>query len=100
METKVLNRSDFGGSLPVENVQELAAKCTEEIPGRYLRSKSELGEVCLGESLQIPIIDMSKLGGDRAEDHEELAKFQLACKEWGFFQVQIYHAFKVSDCEW
>ncbi|OWM64103.1 S-norcoclaurine synthase 1-like [Punica granatum] len=87
METGVLNLSNFGGSLPVENVQDLAAKCSEEVPARYLRSTCELGEVWLGESLQIPIIDLSKLSGNQAEDQHELEKLHLACKEWGFFQL-------------
>lgn len=93
METEMLKRDDYGGSLPVENVQELASKNLKEIPPRYLRPEAELDQVLVQHSLEIPIIDMSKLLDDQdpLKHHDELARLHLACKDWGFFQVQSHN---------
>ncbi|XVE57489.1 hypothetical protein DITRI_Ditri04bG0095200 [Diplodiscus trichospermus] len=82
MESDMLNRDGFGGSLPVENVQALASKNLKDIPSRYIRPEVEFDVVSIDESLQIPVIDMSKLGQD-----DEQRKFHMACREWGFFQL-------------
>lgn len=87
METEVLHRSDLGGSVPVENVQALASKGLKEVPPRYLRTTSELSEVWETESLEIPVIDINKLAEDHPDHSDEIEKFHLACKEWGFFQL-------------
>ncbi|KAK3434713.1 hypothetical protein EUGRSUZ_D02161 [Eucalyptus grandis] len=87
METEVLYRTDLGGSLPVKNVQALASEGLKEVPSRYLRPASELEEVCETESLEIPVIDMIKLGEDHPDHRDEIKKFHLACKEWGFLQL-------------
>ncbi|GFZ15431.1 hypothetical protein Acr_24g0016210 [Actinidia rufa] len=88
MEGEVISRSDLGGSLPVENVQALASKHLKDIPHRYIRPEVEFDEVSVDESWQIPVIDMSKLGGTDQLDHDdELAKLHHACKDWGFFQL-------------
>ena len=78
----MLSRKDLGGSLPVENVQALASKSLMDIPSRYLWSAMENEELSIDDSLQIPVIDMSKLGSK-----DELEKLHLACRGWGFFQV-------------
>ncbi|MBA0796591.1 hypothetical protein Gohar_007351 [Gossypium harknessii] len=82
METGVINREGFGGSLPVEKVQALASKNLKDIPSRYIRPEVEFDVVSIDESYQIPVIDMSKLGHD-----DEQQKLHLACKDWGFFQL-------------
>ncbi|GMJ12478.1 SENESCENCE-RELATED GENE 1, senescence-related gene 1 [Hibiscus trionum] len=82
METRVLSREEFGGSLPVENVQSLASKNLKDIPSRYIRPEVEFDVVSIDESFQIPVIDMSKLGHD-----DEQKKLHSACKDWGFFQL-------------
>ncbi|KAK8520760.1 hypothetical protein V6N13_076895 [Hibiscus sabdariffa] len=70
------------GYLPVENVQALASKNLDNIPSRYIRPEIESDVVSADESLQIPVIDVSKL------DHEdEQKKLHFACKDWGFFQI-------------
>ncbi|KAF8032778.1 hypothetical protein BT93_D1618 [Corymbia citriodora subsp. variegata] len=89
METEVLHGSDLGGSLPVENVQALASKGLKEVSPRYLRAASELGEVCETELLEIPVIDMIKLAEDHPDHGDEIEKFHLACKEWGFLQLPL-----------
>ncbi|GMJ06059.1 hypothetical protein like AT4G25300 [Hibiscus trionum] len=70
------------GYLPVDNVQALASKNLKNIPSRYIRPEIESDVVSADESLQIPVIDMSKLGDD-----DEQNKLHFACKEWGFFQL-------------
>ncbi|XP_059656744.1 S-norcoclaurine synthase 1-like [Cornus florida] len=82
METEVGIR-DFGGSLPVDNVQTLASKKPKDIPNRYIRPEVELDIISVDESLRIPVIDMSKLPGDT----DELSKLHHACKDSGFFQL-------------
>lgn len=91
MEPEVLTIQNLGGSLPVENVQALASMNMKEIPQRYLRPEVELDEVSVEDSLRIPVIDMSKLlESSEIHHHEELSKLHFACRDWGFFQVQIY----------
>ena len=76
-------RKDFGGSLPVANVQALASDNSGDIPIRYLRAELQSEEVLVDESPHIPIIDMRKL----MVDDNEMEKLHFACKDWGFFQV-------------
>ncbi|KAL5551212.1 hypothetical protein UlMin_001388 [Ulmus minor] len=87
MESEVARREEYGGSLPVENVQALASNNLKEIPHRYLRPDLELHHVSVEESLQIPVIDLSKLVGNPIACDHELTKLHLACKDWGFFQL-------------
>ncbi|PIA34058.1 hypothetical protein AQUCO_03900156v1 [Aquilegia coerulea] len=49
------------GSLPVENVQALATKNLKHIPPRYVRPELESDVVSTDESLEIPLIDFSRL---------------------------------------
>ncbi|XP_060972063.1 S-norcoclaurine synthase 1-like isoform X2 [Cannabis sativa] len=88
--TQQLSSVDYGGSLPVECVQDLASKNQTKIPPRYLRPEVELKPVSVLESFEFPVIDMTKLMiGDNQHQwhHDELAKLHLACKGWGFFQL-------------
>lgn len=73
---------DFGGSLPVDNVQALASKNLKTIHPWYVRPELEFDLISVDESQQIPVIDMSKLG-----DLDESTKLHQACKDWGFFQL-------------
>ncbi|MFS7924050.1 putative (S)-norcoclaurine synthase [Helianthus anomalus] len=85
---EVINRTEYGGSVPVDNVQALASKDPKDVPVRYIRPEIESEEVLADESLQIPVIDISKLvvSGQAGYD-EELAKLHVACRDWGFFQL-------------
>ncbi|XP_071724095.1 S-norcoclaurine synthase 1-like [Rutidosis leptorrhynchoides] len=85
-ESKIMRGDDFGGSLPVANVQALAANNSlGNIPLRYIRPEYEHDVVVDEDSdHQIPVIDMSKLVGAH---EDELAKLHSACKYWGFFQL-------------
>jgi len=78
------------GSLPVPNVQALAAGfdgCVN-ISHRYIRPEAEADLVFSNGGLEIPIIDMSKLLDPESSAHES-AKLDLACQDWGFFQVNF-----------
>ncbi|CAI9095464.1 OLC1v1031419C2 [Oldenlandia corymbosa var. corymbosa] len=79
----------FGGSLPVENVQQLASTNLENIPHRYIRPEINPEDVISTDesSSQIPVIDMSKLASDSSDYAQEMAKLHQACEEWGFFQL-------------
>ncbi|XP_062005302.1 protein SRG1-like [Rosa rugosa] len=76
--------------LPVPNVQELVRNDPLQVPKRYIRNEEDMpkeADLCHHLSSEIPIIDVSLLSKG---DNEELRKFDLACKEWGFF-VMINH---------
>lgn len=86
----------FGSSLPVPNVQEIVKCDSLHVPERYLIKNQEdmpkgADNTCKLSS-EIPTIDFSLLSRGHKE---ELTKLDLACKEWGFFQVInieiIYH---------
>lgn len=87
METENRRMQDLGGSLPVDNVQSLASKNLKDIPLRYIRPDVEADQVLPDDSLQIPVIDMSKLVISQLGYEDELAKLHSACKDWGFFQL-------------
>ncbi|KAA8522087.1 hypothetical protein F0562_012599 [Nyssa sinensis] len=88
-ETAVIWARNSGGSLPVENVQALASKNLNSVPYRYIRPEVELDEILADETVEIPVIDMSKLVSDESslEFNDELAKLHHACEDWGFFQL-------------
>ncbi|CAN1173692.1 2-oxoglutarate-dependent dioxygenase 11 [Linum perenne] len=75
-------KTEFGGSLAVPNVQQLASESKDgHVPIRYIRPEFELDQFSTDGSHQIPVIDMTKL----AAAGEESAKLHSACKDWGFF---------------
>ncbi|XP_010919592.2 S-norcoclaurine synthase 1 [Elaeis guineensis] len=77
------------GSLPVAKVQALAAASNglNEVPPRYLRPEAEADPVARdGDSLEIPVIDMSRLLQSESS-RDESTKLNLACEQWGFFQL-------------
>ncbi|KAI3718357.1 hypothetical protein L6452_19224 [Arctium lappa] len=83
-----INRSGYGSSISVDNVQALAFEELKDIPIRYVRPEIESEEVLTDKSLQVPVIDFSKLfvlGKPGYED--ELANLHVACRDWGFFQL-------------
>ncbi|KAK2376050.1 protein SRG1 [Trifolium repens] len=85
-----------GTSLLVPSVQELAKQPNIEVQEKYLQPNQESIVVSNTTSLQqVPIIDLSKL---LSEDANELEKLDQACKEWGFFQL-INHGVNPSLME-
>lgn len=86
MEEEINNLS--GTSLLVPSVQELVKENISIVPTRYIQPQHE-EELVISEddsTHQIPVIDMEKLLSVEFGS-SELAKFHLACKDWGFFQV-------------
>ncbi|KAK9106500.1 hypothetical protein Syun_022511 [Stephania yunnanensis] len=83
------SRREIGGSLPVENVQELASnKELNSVPDRYVRPELASDVVHVDDdSLKIPVIDLTRLNDDQHFGHHELAKLHHACEDWGFFQL-------------
>ncbi|KAK9145139.1 hypothetical protein Sjap_005042 [Stephania japonica] len=76
------------GSLPVPNVQELAAKKLKEVPYRYVQCEAESEHVAFDMSDQVPVVDLRNLlHHDLTISSNEMAKFDVVCKDWGFFQL-------------
>lgn len=73
-------------SLPVPNVQEMVRKTPMEVPERYIRHREDRPKATeiTRPPCQIPVIDLSLLS---IGHKEELQRLDLACKQWGFFQV-------------
>ncbi|KAK1379137.1 S-norcoclaurine synthase 1 [Heracleum sosnowskyi] len=84
---KVVSTNNLGSSLPVKNVQLLASQNLKDIPPRYVRPEFESEEILDDDSIQIPVIDMSKLVIGQLGYDDELQNLHLACKHWGFFQL-------------
>ncbi|KAK1291349.1 S-norcoclaurine synthase 1 [Acorus calamus] len=73
----------------IDDIQELRRARPMMVPERYIRDNTERPTRSrLPNSLQIPIIDMSKMIRENdVQFHHELEKLATACEEWGFFQV-------------
>ncbi|CAN1283337.1 Protein SRG1 [Linum perenne] len=81
---------NFGKSLIVPSVQQLARECTDKIPPRYERPQIEPLVVSDNLDWAVPVIDLQKLASDvskSSESESELRSLHSACKDWGFFQV-------------
>lgn len=78
----------YAPSLPVPNVQEIVRTDPLHVPERYLRNQEAILEnkdrTTCDLSSEIPIIDFSLLS---KRNKDELDKLDMACTEWGFFQV-------------
>ncbi|RHN46149.1 putative (S)-norcoclaurine synthase [Medicago truncatula] len=76
----------YAPSLPVPNVQEMVKMNPLEVPTKYVRNEEEMEKVNYMPQLssEIPVIDFTLLSNGSME---ELLKLEIACKEWGFFQV-------------
>ncbi|CAM0907862.1 unnamed protein product [Alopecurus aequalis] len=79
--------SKLGTTLPVRNVQALAAdEPTADAIERYIQPDIDAHHVLAERSDDVPLIDLGKL--QNAETVEvEAARLKFACEEWGFFQV-------------
>ena len=77
----------YASSIAVPNVQEMVMKNPHQVPKRYMRNEDELRrKVDISHlSSEIPVVDLSLLSKG---NKDELMKLDLACKEWGFFQVK------------
>ncbi|TKY49256.1 SRG1 protein [Spatholobus suberectus] len=98
MEEIIKNPS--GTSLLVPSVQELAKQKLPTVPQRYIQPQHEDMVIISEEAnrvLGIPVIDMHRLLSAESGG-SELDKLDLACKEWGFFQL-INHGVSSSLVE-
>ena len=83
--------SKHHSSIIVPSVQEMVKeKLIKKVPQRYVRSDLNKAEMACDSGLkpEIPVIDMSRLCSLTTMD-SEIEKLDLACKEWGFFQVSF-----------
>ncbi|CAN6281140.1 unnamed protein product [Urochloa humidicola] len=90
MDTSAKPR-DLGGSLPVPNVQELAAgEVTPAVLHRYLRGADapivDTASEKAAAAASVPVVDLGRLL-DPGTASEEALRLGAACEEWGFFQV-------------
>ncbi|XP_022764520.1 protein SRG1-like [Durio zibethinus] len=79
-------RLGWGKSFLVPSVQEIVRNDSQSVPERYIQEQKDrplISENLLA-SLEIPVIDFSLLAKG---DEDEIQKLDLACKEWGFFQI-------------
>ncbi|WMV15695.1 hypothetical protein MTR67_009080 [Solanum verrucosum] len=77
-------KMNFGKSLLVPSVQELAKQHLTNIPSRYVHPKQESPAISAGAS--VPVIDLQTLISRDSMD-SELQKLHSACQQWGFLQV-------------
>ncbi|KAI3442331.1 Rhamnogalacturonan endolyase [Psidium guajava] len=76
---------NFGASIIVPSVQELAREPIVNLPPRYARcSDQDLPLVSRDASESVPVVDVELLARG---DPLELEKLHFACRDWGFFQV-------------
>ncbi|CAF2131314.1 unnamed protein product [Brassica napus] len=76
-------------SIIVPSVQEMVKeKMIKTVPQRYIRSDLDKAEITddSGPRTEIPIIDLNLLCSSTSMT-SEIDKLDLACKEWGFFQL-------------
>ena len=80
---------NLGGSLPVPNVQELAARPADELTPpvlhRYIRDDVD-ADANSEAAASVPVVDLARLL-DPSHGDEEASKLKAACEDWGFFQV-------------
>lgn len=87
METETEVPVNFGKSIIVPSVQELAKEPIIKIPPRYVRDDQDPQTVSDDSSLpSVPVIHLERLVVEDSLS-SELEKLHSACKDWGFFQV-------------
>lgn len=99
MESPAAPVVQFGKSIIVPSVQELAKQPLEKIPDRYAHRHQDPTSILNEESslLSVPIIDLQYLVFGNIKE-SELERLHSACRDWGFFQV-INHGIGASFLE-
>ncbi|KAG6581393.1 protein SRG1-like [Cucurbita moschata] len=94
--TEIVN---FGTSIIVPSVLELAKQPLSKIPLRYERADQDPPMVSDRDSgPSVPVVDLHRLAVGDSAAASELDKLHSACKEWGFFQI-INHEVSTSLLE-
>ncbi|XP_027362712.1 protein SRG1-like [Abrus precatorius] len=87
-----------GASFVVSSVKEVAKEALTKVPERYVRSDIAINPPISSNSLPLlPVIDLNELLCEDVKG-SELEKLDLACKEWGFFQL-INHGVSIALVE-
>ncbi|KAK7256769.1 hypothetical protein RIF29_30237 [Crotalaria pallida] len=88
-----MEQTIFAPSIPVPSVQEIVKKDPLQVPEKYVRGHEEIekDKHMPHLSSEIPVIDLALLSDG---NEEELSKLDMACKEWGFFQLVNHGAEK------
>ncbi|CAL9162202.1 unnamed protein product [Musa hybrid cultivar] len=88
MADQKVSFQNIGTSIPVDNVQALAASVADSgaVPPRYIRPEVNAYPVAQDGDGELPVIDFARLL-DLRFSQEESAKLHYACAEWGFFQL-------------
>ncbi|CAK7350318.1 unnamed protein product [Dovyalis caffra] len=84
-----LEAVNFGKSIIVPSVQEMAKESMAKIPPRYERPDQDPPTISTDASIilsSIPVIDLERLAIEGSTD-SELDTLHSACREWGFFQL-------------
>ncbi|KEH23007.1 putative thebaine 6-O-demethylase [Medicago truncatula] len=94
VSTQMEEAPTFAPCLPVPNIQETVRKNPLKVPERYVRSEEEIEKVLYMPhfSSQVPVIDFGLLSHG---NKNELLKLDIACKEWGFFQI-VNHGMEID----
>ncbi|OMO96758.1 Oxoglutarate/iron-dependent dioxygenase [Corchorus olitorius] len=93
----------WGSSLSVPSIQEILRNDSISVPERFIQEEKDRPQLVsenLPDSPEIPVIDFSLLAKG---DEDERRKLDLACKEWGFFQIsnhgiekEVLHQMKIA----
>ncbi|XVF27405.1 hypothetical protein REPUB_Repub14bG0104100 [Reevesia pubescens] len=94
---------NFGKSITVPSVQELAKEHITKIPPRYVRPDQKPHTFLaaadhIHQLPSVPVIDLQKLAANGDFIDSELERLHSACKDWGFFQV-VNHGVSMSLLE-
>lgn len=84
-----LEAVNFGKSIIIPSVQEMAKESMIKIPPRYERPDQDPPIISTDASpllSSIPVIDLERLAIEDSMD-SELDILHSACREWGFFQA-------------
>ncbi|KAK3136434.1 hypothetical protein QOZ80_5BG0434350 [Eleusine coracana subsp. coracana] len=88
--TKESRMEQLATTIPVRNVQALAACCPDEMTAaiieRYIRPDIDHDAVVVGDSSKVPVVDLSRLLSKEFVQ-EETSKLMFACEEWCLFQL-------------
>ncbi|KAG1363190.1 S-norcoclaurine synthase 1 [Cocos nucifera] len=86
VSTREKEKPSWGISLPVDSVQEIVRRDPTSVPEKYVRDKEckETDKILSHLSSAIPVIDLSLLSSGHKDELNEL---DVACRDWGFFQI-------------